>query len=114
LTRSSRGRLGLNPSSAKGLISEARGGRLGRRPPALSPVRSGAGACTFGLMKEELAQRSEEGLYVRLLWSRRDNRLAVEVSDVRSGRHFELEAPRDRALDVFYHPYAYASTLGAC
>lgn len=60
-------------------------------------------------MKEELAQRSDNGMHVKLLWSRADNRLAVEVSDTRSGRHFELEAPRDRALDVYYHPYAYAT-----
>lgn len=63
-------------------------------------------------MKEELAQRTEDGMNVKLLWSRADNRLAVEVSDARSGRHFELEAPRDRALDVYYHPYAHASVAG--
>jgi hypothetical protein len=63
-------------------------------------------------MKEELAQRTEAGMHVKLLWTRADNRLAVEVSDLRSGRRFELEAPPDRALDVFYHPYTFANGAG--
>ena len=63
---------------------------------------------------EELASRTGDGMSVTLLWSRVDNRLAVEVSDLRSCRHFQLEAPPDRALDVYYHPYAYTSLPEGC
>lgn len=62
----------------------------------------------------ELARRTADGMRVTLLWNRADDRLAVEVSDAKSGRHFELDAPRDRALDVFYHPFAYAAAPGGC
>jgi hypothetical protein len=65
-------------------------------------------------LPQELARRVGGGMNVTLLWSRSDDRLAVEVWDSGSGCHFELEAPRDRALDVFYHPYAYATAPGDC
>jgi len=29
------------------------------------------------------------------------------VSDDRTDESFSLDAPRDRALDVYHHPYAY-------
>jgi hypothetical protein len=86
----------------------------------ISPVRSPPRARQLpGKVREtktcrELARRTADGLNVTLLWSSVDDRLAVAVSDAKSGRHFELDAPRDRALDVFYHPYAYASASGGC
>jgi hypothetical protein len=55
----------------------------------------------------ELAYRESDGIEVALLWRRADDRLTVTVFDWRSDEQFELEAPRDRALDVFYHPFAY-------
>jgi hypothetical protein len=36
--------------------------------------------------------------------------LTVSVADARTGGFFELEARRDKALDVFYHPYSYAAS----
>ena len=35
--------------------------------------------------------------------------LVVAVDDIRTGESFTVDAPRDRALDVFNHPYAYAT-----
>lgn len=61
----------------------------------------------------ELAYRANNGLEVALLWSELDNRLAVSVSDVRSGERFVLDAENDNALDVFYHPYAHAARQAA-
>jgi hypothetical protein len=55
----------------------------------------------------ELAHRVSNGLEVTLLWSVRDGRLAVTVSDGSTGELFELEAPREKALDVFHHPFFY-------
>jgi hypothetical protein len=58
----------------------------------------------------ELACRADDGLEVALLWSEDENRLAVTVSDSRSGERFVVDAASDRALDVFYHPYAHAAS----
>ncbi len=57
----------------------------------------------------ELAQRSSNGIDVALLWSRLTNRLFVAVADDRTGDRFTVDAPADRALDVFNHPFAYAT-----
>jgi hypothetical protein len=56
----------------------------------------------------ELAYREGDGLEVRLLWDERRDRLAVSVFDWKTGDCFALEAARDRALDVFDHPFSYA------
>ena len=57
----------------------------------------------------ELHHRSADGIEVSLRWSRLTNALTVAVEDVRSGVSFELPAPADKALDVFEHPFAYAT-----
>jgi hypothetical protein len=57
----------------------------------------------------ELAHRSNDGVEVVLFWHEVTSDLTVCVSDKRSGAYFELPAPRERALDVFHHPYAYAA-----
>ena len=60
----------------------------------------------------ELAFRSVAGLEVILLWNADENRLTVSVYDPSVPEFFEVPAPSDRALDVFYHPYAYAAQRG--
>lgn len=60
----------------------------------------------------ELAHRQNDGLSVSLLWSRSDETLTVSVSDDRTGERFDLDVAPDRALDVFYHPFAYAASRG--
>jgi RNA polymerase primary sigma factor len=57
---------------------------------------------------KELAQRMNDGVEVRLFWSKADGRVTVEVWNTRSEEFFELEVDGDCALDAFYHPYAYA------
>ena len=47
-------------------------------------------------------------MVVSLLWRRADDRLTVVVDDTRTGEHFRLPARRENALEVFYHPFAYA------
>ena len=61
----------------------------------------------------ELAHRASNGIDVALLWSRCTGRLTVAVEDVRTGEGFTVDAPSDRALDVYNHPYAYAGALTA-
>ena len=60
----------------------------------------------------ELAHRSQDGVEVTLLWSRRTNRVLLVVRDTRTEEEFELAVPHAAALDAFNHPYAYASSLG--
>ena len=58
----------------------------------------------------ELAHRAGDGVEVSLLWRSQDDRLTVVVDDAKADETFALEARADNALDVFYHPYAYASS----
>ena len=65
------------------------------------------------VMEKELAQRENDGIAVRLLWDTETDGLTVSVQDWRTGEAFELTAEPQRAMDVFHHPYAYASRGGA-
>jgi hypothetical protein len=57
----------------------------------------------------ELACRAGDGLEVVLLWREVDNRLTISVADWSTGDSLELPARPENALDVFRHPFAYAS-----
>ena len=57
----------------------------------------------------ELAARDSDGIYVVLLWHPDEDALTVSVDDVRAGDRFQVAVPPDRALDAFYHPFAYAA-----
>ena len=57
----------------------------------------------------ELAARDSDGIQVLLLWCPDGNALTVTVEDARIGDRFQLNVAPDRALDAFYHPYAYAA-----
>jgi hypothetical protein len=57
----------------------------------------------------ELAARSANGLVVVLLWHPREDTVTVSVADDRTGDRFEIAVDRERALDAFYHPFAYAA-----
>jgi hypothetical protein len=63
--------------------------------------------------RTELASRESNGVTVRLLWSRSTNLVTVAVDDAVTDESFELVLDeRDRALDVFHHPYAHAAARG--
>jgi hypothetical protein len=57
----------------------------------------------------ELALRESDGVRVLLLWHPREDAVTVSVEDARADRRFEFAVKRDRALDAFYHPFAYAA-----
>jgi hypothetical protein len=48
-------------------------------------------------------------VYVQLLWNPDENAVTVAVEDARLGDQFQLAVAPDRALDAFYHPFAYAA-----
>jgi hypothetical protein len=60
----------------------------------------------------ELAFRGGNRLEVTLLWNAEEDLLTVSVYDPTVPEFFEVPAPSDRALEVFYHPYAYAAQRG--
>lgn len=61
---------------------------------------------------QELACRETDGLAVALLWHPTNDCITVSVADSRTGDRFRLAVEGERALDAFYHPFAYAA-LGA-
>lgn len=70
-------------------------------------------AVDMGAGRAELAIREQSGVTVKLLWIRGTDVVLVSVADRRNGEGFELVLePGERALDVFHHPYAYASARG--
>jgi hypothetical protein len=72
---------------------DARGGAMS---PASSTTR-------------ELAARDSDGVHVVLLWHPDENAVSVSVEDARAGDSLRLRVASDRALDAFYHPFAYAA-----
>jgi hypothetical protein len=57
----------------------------------------------------ELAARESNGIYVLLLWHPREDVITVSVEDDRHGDRFRIAVAPNRALDAFYHPFAYAA-----
>jgi hypothetical protein len=57
----------------------------------------------------ELAARESDGIHVLLLWNPDENAVTVSVEDERVGDRFQLAVAPERALDAFYHPFAYAA-----
>ena len=57
----------------------------------------------------ELAARESDGIQVLLLWHPCEDAVTVSVDDTRAGQRFDLAVARDRALEAFYHPFAYAA-----
>jgi hypothetical protein len=73
-------------------------------------IRSEGGAMTPATRTtRELASRENDGLHVLLLWHPAENALTVAVEDIHAGDRFRLAVAPDRALDAFYHPFAYAA-----
>jgi hypothetical protein len=73
------------------------------------PARRRGGAMSDPTSQtSELADRESNGVHVRLLWHPAANALTVSVDDARLGDRFQFAVAPERALDAFYHPFAYA------
>ena len=64
---------------------------------------------TFAPDARELASRSSDGMHVILLWHPRRDAVSVTVGDSRTGEVYDIPVERERALDAFHHPFAYAA-----
>lgn len=53
----------------------------------------------------ELADRNNDGVVVKL-WEQYGE-ITITVRDTRTGENFTLHPPPDKAMDCFYHPFAY-------
>jgi hypothetical protein len=57
----------------------------------------------------ELAQRLSGSDEVRLVWHPASDCVELSVRDLETGAGFEIAVAPSRAVDAFYHPYAYAT-----
>lgn len=55
----------------------------------------------------ELAERSGDGITVRLWWESEADEVTVTYVDDRKGESFTLYPARDKAIDAFEHPNSY-------
>ena len=76
--------------------------------PASTAIATEAPAHHAAQPSRELAARMTDGLHVQLLWDPIADAVSVAVEDLRAGDRFRLAVARERALDAFYHPFAYA------
>src|SRR5262249_34897800 len=90
----------IRPARSTDTVAGALDSRPGRRArrPLPSPESE----------RRELARPSGAGVDVTLYWHPTLDELIVRVCDERHGAHFEIRPQRYLALDVYYHPYAYA------
>jgi hypothetical protein len=58
--------------------------------------------------RRELAHRAGDGIEISLFWSKPENRVTIDLVDIRLDERLEFEVAGRDALDAFYHPYAYA------
>jgi hypothetical protein len=61
----------------------------------------------------ELAQRTSSGTLMRLLWLQGTRELWVEIREPELDVTVVIAAEPERALEAFYHPYAYAAARSA-
>ena len=57
----------------------------------------------------ELAQRLSGTVEVLLLWQPEADQVELSVHDLATDAGFHLEVAPSKAIDAFYHPYAYAA-----
>jgi hypothetical protein len=58
----------------------------------------------------ELAERSGDGITVRLWWEDETDEVTVTYVDERKGESFTLYPSNDKAMDAFDHPNAWPET----
>jgi hypothetical protein len=63
----------------------------------------------FGAATRELAQRRSGDVDVSLLWDPGLGRVELCVLDLVTGVSMHVDVAADKALDAFYHPYAYVN-----
>ena len=57
----------------------------------------------------ELATRRNDALEITLFWAPADDSVQVSVLNERTGQTVAFPVDRARALEAFYHPFAFAA-----
>jgi hypothetical protein len=60
----------------------------------------------------ELAQRLSGTDEIQLLWHPGSDCIELSVRDLETGAGLQIAVAPGRAVDAFYHPYAYAPRFG--
>jgi hypothetical protein len=60
----------------------------------------------------ELDRRRSGRLEISLMWHPVTDTVSVLLRDLDTGAAFPIPVARDRALEAFHHPYAYAASVG--
>jgi hypothetical protein len=63
-------------------------------------------------MRRELAQRTSDGLTVRLLWDGAE-KVYLQLWDAKNESADEFRVPSESALDAFEHPFRYEPATAA-
>jgi len=72
----------------------------------LSPA---TGECVMIRPTRELAQRVSGTDEILLLWHPEIERVELSILDLATGAGFHIDVAPNKAIDAFYHPYAYAT-----
>jgi hypothetical protein len=63
--------------------------------------------------RRELAHRASNGIDVWLYWEIVGDTLSLEVYDSKDDEYYEIDVPKDRAMDAFRHPFVYLAAAQA-
>jgi hypothetical protein len=83
--------------------------RLGARADAAPAATAHDDGMSCEGVIVDLADRHADGVDIVLVWARPTGRLWVTVTHCHSGRTARIHATPANALDVFRHPFAYAT-----
>jgi hypothetical protein len=86
-------------------MSRLRSRAVGARPTHDSRVDTLRRPTTLDTV--ELAHRVSGPIDISLFWSRKTNRLLLQVIDWAEDEDFTLEVPSAEGLQAFRHPFAY-------
>ena len=59
---------------------------------------------------EALTSRENGGIFVGLYYDRKSEEVFVNYRDSRDGLEFTLDPPKDKALEVYNHPFCYMNS----
>jgi hypothetical protein len=80
---------------------------LRRLRPRKRPTRHAAPGPS-GPSPRELAARVADGIAIVLLWHPVQDDVSIAVQDAETDHTVEFPVARERALEAFHHPFAYA------
>jgi hypothetical protein len=78
-----------------------------------NPTHEEATMAAVTTSRRELAHRANDGIEVWLYWEKVGDSLTLEVYDAKGDEFFQVDVPKDRAMDAFRHPFVYLPATDA-